>query len=354
MIAKTKSVVKDAYERLEVVEWLQNVGMVVPAARLRDCGEGGRGWWGYCPDGHEIYHAFGCKERICARCSHARSCMLQEKLAPAVINLLNKSPQRFSLKHITLGTDVNILDYMAVTSDRKLDAARLDALREKVMMLRGCVAALFREYTLSGAEYVSVDGKKDRVPFSGMVEGFAIGCEFGAKAGTLHFHVLALMDYVDVFQMSKDWERLNHKHGSYAFVREVKAGADEIIKSIGYVTKYVTKPMGARDNDGLGVITENVARMAFWCDLWGVESVVAALAYVFKGMRRFQTYGAFFALEFEDEEPHVCSVCGQSFHWVRELDALLNPPDFLKTLKRNNFCVLDGVPPDCVVQNLLF
>lgn len=357
------SKVKDNFNRSDVVEWMSNLSMHVPASRLRDCGEGGRGWVGYCPDGHEKYVSFACEQRICPKCSHGRSLVLEEKLTPAIMNLVRNTPAIYGIKHITLGTDVNIIEYMQVRDGRReLDRNRLDMLREKVMFLRGCVASLFREYS-----QVGYDDKGNVVPCglldSGfevvpLVLGFAIGIEFGMKAGSLHFHILCLGKYIPQAIISSDWKRHNRSHGSYCWVEAVGRGDSDISKSIGYVTKYVTKPLGGKDRDGDTQLTENMARMALWCDLWGVESVIAAMAYVFKGVRRLQTYGAFFALEFEDEEKHCCEVCGQDFFWVRELDYIRNPDrgflDSLKTLKTNNFCVVDDPPPDCMAQLLLF
>lgn len=351
-LTKKKSAVKDNFDRVRVVEWLGNLGQLVPASRLRDCGEGGRGWVGYCPDGHETYHAFGCEQRICPSCSFRRAIQLEEKLTPAIMKLIEKTPASYGLKHITLGTNVNIVEYMVVRDGRReLDRSRLDALREKVMFLRGCVASLFRSYckplTLESGELSEA-----------LCLGFGIGIEFGMRAGSLHFHILALCKYIPQADLSRSWERVNRGHGSYCFIQAVGRGDSDVSKSIGYVSKYVTKPLGGKDRDGDTVVTENVARMALWCDLWGVESVIAAIAYVFKGVRRFQTYGSFFALEFEDEPPHVCSVCGQSYTWVRELEYIAAVGgeflDFLQTLKTNNLCDGVGVSSDCWVQKMLF
>lgn len=363
MLQSKKGIVKDTFDRALVVEWLSNLGMLVPAARLRDCGEGGKGWLGFCPDGHEKYVSFACEQRICPKCSHARSLQLGEKLTPALVKLKRNTPAIYGLKHITLGTDVNIIEYMQVRDGRReLDRSRLDMLREKVMFLRGCVASLFRYY--SGVGY---DDKGNIVP-CGLSEsgfevlplmlGFAIGIEFGMKAGSLHFHILCLSKYIPHLTISQDWKRHNRSHGSYCWVEAVGDEDSDIAKSVGYVTKYVTKPLGGKDRDGDTQLTENTARMAMWCDLWGVESVIAAMAYVFKGVRRLQTYGAFFALEFDDEPEGCCSVCGQAFHWVRELEFIRDPNrsflESLKTLKTNNFCIVDEPPPDCVSQLLLF
>lgn len=359
MVAK----IKDTFNRSDVVEWMNNLGMLVPAARLRDCGEGGRGWVGYCPEGHEKYVSFACEQRICPKCSHGRSLVLGEKLTPAIMKLIEKTSAVYGLKHITLGTDVNIVEFMQVREGRReLDRSRLDMLREKVMFLRGCVAALFRYYSSVGYD------DKGRIVPCGVLDsgfevlplclGFAIGIEFGMKAGSLHFHILCLSKFIPQATISHDWELHNRSHGSYCFIQAVGRGDSDVAKSIGYVTKYVTKPLGGKDRDGDTDLTYNVARMALWCDLWGVESVIAAMAYVFKGVRRLQTYGAFFALEFEDEEKSCCEVCGLDFFWVRELDYIRDPNrsflDSLKTLKTNNFCVVDDPPPDCVAQLLLF
>ena len=136
------------FDRDTVSLWLSNLGLVVPALRFADCGIGGKGWVGVCPSGHETYHAFSCEQRICPHCAGKRSADMQEKLAPALLALVNETSADYGLKHIVLGTNVNLLDFMRLTGNRRLDANALNSVKKLAWALRGAVADLFRDYSL--------------------------------------------------------------------------------------------------------------------------------------------------------------------------------------------------------------
>lgn len=331
--------VKQSLNRGLVSEWLYNLGLVVPSLRFKDCGESGLGWVGLCPNGHETYHAFSCELRICPHCASKRSIEMNNKLAPALAALVDAAPSDFGLKHIILGTNINLLDFMSLKGARRLDSDALNSVRKLTWALRGAVADLFREMLAAG-----------------LVLGFGIGIEFGFRAGTLHFHVLALSKYIPQRKLSHEWERHNQNHGSYVWIEAVGREGEDIARAVGYVSKYVTKPLNKREEGVLDDITPNVERMSAWVAENGSESVLAALAYVFKGMRRFQTYGSFYNLDVPPDEAEICAVCGAALDWVRELDLLVDgygaipPADLLKTLNPDKFCVAS----DCPVQLRLF
>lgn len=331
MVTLTENEKSVNLDRSLVARYMHDLGMLVPAARFEDCEEGGKGWVGMCPDGHEVYHSFCCEQRICPRCAGRRSRNLQEKLVPALLKKCDAAPADFSLKMVTLGSNINLVDYMDLGKDGRLNWAALWALRWQVLRLRDCVAELFRKYKSEGK-----------------VLGFAIGVEFGGKAATLHFHVLALMQFIDVFKMGRDWEKMNGRSGSYSWIREIPHREKSFYKAVGYVCKYITKPLGMGERDTLDTpSTFNVERFSSWLDAHGVESVVAALAFVFKGVRRFQTYAGFYNLEFEDQEKSVCSAphCGKELYWISEMEYLSGDNaavEFLKTLSTNKFLIDPG------------
>lgn len=343
-----------SYDRSTVCDWLDGLYLYTSSGRYKDCGEGGRGFVGVCPGGHEVYHAFSCEQRICEKCAGRRSMELHEKLTPALIELLRNTSADYGLKHIVLGTDINMLDYMRVTSDRRLEIPGrrgLWALAQTVKLMRGFAVDLMRSYA-DGGSSLSGDGVE------AIVKGWAIGCEFGLKAGTLHFHILALCKYIPQTELSSAWERFNLGHGSYCWIEAVGRNDADVAKSVGYISKYVTKPLGKKNREveeGDTRITDNMRRMALWVEKWGIESVVAAMAYIFKGMRRFQTYGAFYDLEFAGRENEVCEVCGQAYHWVREIDYVAgswsSTAEMLNTLSANKFLCLGSDPPEkCAIQ----
>lgn len=308
----------DAELRQEVAVWLSNLGAIEPARRLIACGEGGRGWVGHCPNGHEVYHHFCCEQRICPSCAARRSRSLANKLSPAVYDVVRSSPGEYGLKHLVLGTTINVCDYLKIVNSKKLDAALLKSLAYKVKLWRGFAADLLRDYSKNGD-----------------VLGFAIGAEFGMKAGTLHFHVLMLSKYIDHKIISRDWEQKNLGMGSYVWIRAVDRDEHSIAQEVGYVTKYVTKPLVNVRRDG-DVITPNVERLTAFYDEHGTAAVLAAVSYLFIGVRRFQTYGCFFNMEFEPEAASVCPECGGELIWASELDRLQGwGSDFLKTLATN-------------------
>lgn len=353
------------FSRPVVSEWLSGVGMLVAAGRFRDCGEGGRGWVGLCPEGHEVYHAFTCEQRICPSCAGRRSRLMQDKLTQPILDMIRSAPSSHRLAHLTLGTNINIVDYMQLSSPRALNRNALNSLRELTKAMRGAAVDMLRYYARLGLKYDKVatgefreNGnsiyKRVRRPFSSKIEGFAIGCEFGFNAGTLHLHILMLADFIDVFEMSKKWEYYNHGHGSYVHIEQVGDSDKAVEKEVAYVSKYVTKPLGKKDRDDPVTLTPNVLRMSAWVADNGVESVMAAMSYVFDGMRRFQTYGCFYDLELPPGEPEVCSVCGAGLYWISELDyfsgenAYAESVKTLSTNKLNEACDLS--PPECPVK----
>jgi len=342
---------KENFERNTVSDWLYNLGLVVPAFRFADCGESGMGWVGICPQGHEVYHAFSCEQRICPSCAARRSAQMQQNLSPALLELVNNSPGEYGLKHIVFGTNVNLLDFMVLKGERALDADALNSVKQLAWALRGAVAKLMGLYSVAG---VLANGSELQAD----VLGFGIGIEFGLLAGTLHFHVLALAKYLPQRDLSVAWEVVNHGHGSYVWIEAVGRDASDMDKAVGYISKYVTKPLNKRKEGVLHDETANTARMSAWVAKNGLESVMAALAYIFKGVRRFQTYGAFYGLGVDNDVPEVCSVCQQALVWVRELDLLMDgfamlpaADELLKTFRTNKFCGFGSSPPsDCPVQ----
>lgn len=315
-------------DRFQTAAIIEQLGGLSAASRFRDCGESGRGWVGFCPNGHEVYHAFGCMLRICPRCASAASKKLSEKLTPAIQDLVRNSSAALGLKHITLTTNISLLDYMKEINGAWMPAP-LDGLRENIKWLRCSAADMFK------AKFAGVDGC-----------GWAIGIEFGANL-MLHFHVLALVPYWDNHELSAMWKEYSLGRGFIVDIRAAGRDEKDIEKAVGYVSKYVTKPLGRKKKDE---VSSN--RVALFVDSFGRSPIDAALWYVFKGVRRFQTYAGFYDLELPPEMSEVCSVCGEALHWVSEYDAI-NPDgvwQFLNLLKTNKLMDEGGVSPPKVIQ----
>lgn len=300
-------------------------GVTNPALRLVQCGEGGRGWIAVCANGHQKYCAYRCEQRICPTCAAVRSRELSAKLAPAIYEQVIKSDGEYSLKHLVLGTNINALDYLDLSVSPQKQVKLLNELAYKVKFWRGFVADLLRSY------------KKQ-----GLVLGFAIGAEFGMKAGTLHFHILMLAKYIPQRKISEDWAKFNLGWGSYVWIRDCGREHEMIAKEVSYIAKYVTKPLALVKREGGLPDTKNVNRMSSFIEQYGAAPLLAAVSYVFIGMRRFQTYGVFFDLDFEDSLPAACEVCGLPLEWHSELGVMVSPnwavySDYLlNTLAPNN------------------
>lgn len=329
---KTKSGQDVEFSRNWVSYWLSKMGETAMAERFFNCGEGGRGFVGVCPDGHQVYHAFGCESRLCGRCSARRARVLAEEFVPAVQRVVAAAPARLGLRHIVLGTDISMLEFMKVRgatggSPGSLDRAGLDGLREVIKLYRGFVVDMLRG--LWGGDKQC---------------GWAIGVEFGMKGLMLHFHVLALSPWVGQKELSLLWKSVSLGRGGYVWIEAVGREDVAIAKSVKYVAKYVTKPLGkVNEDDGKMSSSDNSKRVGWFIENHGIECVIAALAYTFKGLRRFQEYGAFYSMERSVEPPECCEVCGKKLTWLDERTFLDSPiwSGLLNSSKTNKF-VVDG------------
>lgn len=290
------------------------------AARYRQCGDVAKGHVGVCENGHKQFFAYGCMLRNCPRCAARRSRELSEKLTPALLRKVSESSGRYSVKHIILGTDISLLDYMKIKmigGEPSIVSSKLAELSSLIKMLRGAVADMLKDHFLEEG----LEGC-----------GFAIGVEFGANL-ILHFHVLALMPFWSQKLIGgvggKWWEYSMHR-GSYCWISELGRGDDDIKKGLGYVTKYVTKPLAGKTERRAD--TPNAARVDEFMARWGVECVEAALWFVFRGVRRFQTYGSFYRLEFDPDVPFCCPECEGAMTWRPATQADV---DLLNSLKTN-------------------
>lgn len=317
-------------DRSLVSEYIAQLGGLAAASRFTDCGEAGRGWVGFCPNGHEVYHSFGCMLRVCPRCASSASKKLSEKLTPAIQDIVRGSSAALSLKHITLTTDICLIDYVKKFNGR-LSTSALDVLHQHIQMLRGSVADMVKD-------------KFKETPGT----GFAVGIEFGSNL-MLHFHVLALLPYWDQKELSQDWRKYSLNRGYVVWIEAAGREAADVEKSVGYVTKYVTKPLGkksaADSKRGSSKVADFLAEN-------GLEPVHAALWYVFKGLRRFQTYGCFYDLPLPPEMNEVCGVCGEGLHWVSEFEAIQPASvwSFLNSLKTNKLIDEGGLSPPKIIQ----
>lgn len=328
---------EDKFSRNLVAFWLNRMGENGMAERFFNCGEGGRGFVGVCPDGHQVYHAFGCESRLCERCSARRARVMADEFVPAVQRLVAAAPAHLGLRHIVLGTDVSMLEYMRVHgavngSMGSLDRHSLDGLREVIKLYRGFLVDMLRE--LWG-------GNKQC--------GWAIGVEFGMKGLMLHFHVLALSPYIAQRELSDLWKKASLGRGGYIWIEAVGRDDVAITKSVKYVAKYVTKPLGKiNGDDGKMSSSANALKVVRFIENHGIECVIAALAYTFKGLRRFQEYGSLYSMERSVEPPECCQVCGKGLIWLDERTFLDSPiwSGLLNSSKTNKFVVDGDESPD--------
>lgn len=330
------------FNREGIADILRASGDTVAADRFLQCCEGGRGWVGVCNDCRfQVYHPSSCELRICPSCGGKRARALAMKMQHGIKALVERAPQSYSLKHVTLSTNVCLLDYIEYDPARRvLNVARIWELTELIVKLRVNVRKMFQE---------EFDGY-------GFMGG-GIGVEFGPGGLMLHFHVLLLSPYYAQEDLQKDWERWSDGHSPGAIVYIRKAKGEDLEKVVGYVAKYVTKPLARRDKSP--VPANRLSRAESWVAQNGFEAIEAALHFAFKGMRRFQTFGSFFNMELPpDEEAEVCPKCGGDLTWHRELDVLrceLDAEDrrvsLLKLLTANNLS--EGKIPAMVQSSLL-
>lgn len=321
-------------DRSLVANFIAQLGGLSAADRFNDCGEGGRGYVGVCRNdgcsaGSNVYHSFRCMLRICPTCASAASHKLAEKLVTPIVLLVRKSPARLGLKHITLTTNICLLDYVKFDKNGRIVSVALDALQIVMQRLRRRAAQMMRKFC------EGVEGC-----------GFAIGIEFGSNL-MLHFHVLALCPFWPQRELSESWREYSNGCGFIVDIREAARELEDIEKAVGYVSKYVTKPLGKKKENA----PRRASRVLAFVERHGQECIIAALWYVFRGVRRFQTYGSFYDLEMPPDDLEVCPHCGGKLTWLNEVDFCLKYRiSGLHLLKTNNFVGEEGQSPPKIIQ----
>jgi len=118
----------------------------------------------------------------------------------------------------------------------------------------------------------------------------------------LHIHALIYGQYVPQWAISEYWHKLTGD-SMIVHIREAKKPH----AAIGYILKYITKPLKRADPEE-----------------------IAYLCYVLAGTRRIRTYGIFYNFKVPGKQPTVCIVCGGRFKFdgffegpFVEADALL-------------------------------
>ena len=258
-------------DRARIAYYLSRDGDIPGSGRFADCGTPGLGFVGICvsnPSHSEVYHPFSCMLRICPTCAARRSAQLAASLEKPIAVLAEAAPRHYTLKHLILTTSVSLSE-------------DTDNLRSTM-----------RRYRIGVREILQGLFPADKIM------GGLIGAEFGENGRKLHFHVLLLSRYIDKEKLEKSWFDLTAGRGRWSFIRKLAHVSDGIAE----ICKYVTKPTAEDDGEE-------------------IESVLAKLHFVLKGVRRFQAFGSFFRMDRnEAETENVCRECGSVLMWQSELD----------------------------------
>jgi len=270
-------------DRAKVAELLRAGGDDTAAFRYEYCHEAGMGWVGVCvsnPNHEGLYHPFSCNDRACPVCSRRRSAQLSSQITKPIMELAQRAPRGYRLRHLVLTTDHGLFDYSEAD------------MRDLVKTLRKSIRIMLQGY------FTRTDKKGRKVPDKWL--GGLIAAEFGEKGRKLHFHVLLLSRFVRMNDLLAMWNDTNQGHGYIGHIREVDKTA---ISAIDEVCKYATK--GLKDSSEDTSIEETLARVHF----------------VLKGVRRVQGFGVFYNMDRDDQEAEVCCPeCGSPVMWMQELD----------------------------------
>ncbi len=290
------------------------------------CREPGRGWIGTCNDcKHEVYHPHSCDLRICNECASRRIATLTARLTPPITKLIQCGPKLYTLKHIILSTNVCLLDYIEYDPDTQLlNMDRLGELREIVRKLRVSIRHMFQER------------------FNDPHMGAGVGMEFGPGGLMLHFHVLAYCGWYPRSLIQADWATASEGHGHWAYVRQARrefnTKTGPWTAAVGYVVKEVVAGIGTKYSKR--DTTAQVHRVVDTISEMGEAPITAAIHFLLKGIRRFQTFGSFYKLSNKDEDRCGCPLCGGKLTWQSEIEWMRNQEsttEGLSLLRANNF-----------------
>lgn len=220
-----------------------------------------------CADGCE---ALVCREtchlRICPDCCRRAGARLVARYLPV---MQKQRHPGYRYRKIVLTTPVDL---------------RQSDVRTEIKRLRKCVTKLFDKMLPSGWRKTC---------------GFVVGDEFGPTGNKLHFHVLIYSPFIDNRRESgkpleKAWSEVTGGQCRVVFIQVIpKFKLDtELQETLKYVVKF------SKSINGETVMIE--------------PSLVAILHAALKRTRRVRSYGIFYNISVEDDDPPVpvCRVCG--------------------------------------------
>lgn len=287
---------------------------------LLHCAESGRGWVGTClACGYEHYHAQSCSLRICPNCAGRRAAILADDLAPMVARAVRQVDFPFPLKHLVFTTDICLLDYINYDAGAKtVDVVTLALLGRKISHLQTKIRELIQDHFAAELQI-----------------GGAISAEFGPGGYMLHFHVLAVVPFVDQKALGDAWRAFTNKPYNDPYVEAIKGPLQEQLARVSYVCKEVAAGIGSKE--GRNADTTNTDRIAAFVAEHTAAPLIAGIHFALKGHRRFRTFGLLYGHADDEEQTKACPVCGGFMWWRSELEwAAANADRDVLSLKRAN------------------
>lgn len=246
--------------RAAVVRALIAAGMDYEAEQFRCCqDEASVQFYVVCPndpDHQTVALARTCHLRICPECEQRNHARLLHRYHDPIEEVYHRAPSHYRLRHLILTTPISLLE-----SDVKTQLRRVyDNLARFFDRLWG------DDWRESGRGYLS-------------------GAEFGPEGLKLHFHVLALCDWIDQNKARDIWTDLTG-FTALPYIKAVNQTNYTLTDALSEIIKYATK---------ISCLEPNL-----------VPTLLTAIA----GTRRIRTRGAFYRLPQSDKEDKLCPECG--------------------------------------------
>lgn len=271
--------------RQKVARQLWNSNYQAEAIAFRDCGkdENFRAY-AVCKKNPRhfakpiVHH---CHLRYCDYCETRAQAKRMERFVPVIDKALESwRAGSYRLRHIVLTTPYDLSKEEILEQYPKARKA-----------VQKTLERLF--YDVRKAYATPEEHRRKRISLKRHGIGVIVGDEFGEVGKKLHFHVLAFCPFVPHAKITEYWR---HYTDNEAYISDIKQVHDKNTALRETVTKYVIK------------LTEMPPHL------------IPCLQKVLAGRRRIRSYGIWYNIEVEEEEPCRCPECNHIVGYMKRLD----------------------------------